>query len=34
VKPDVLLVFTLTVGAIDYFDIFPDNVGMVSVDVC
>jgi hypothetical protein len=33
VKPDILFVFTFTVGAVDYFDVFPDNV-MVSVDVC
>ena len=32
--PDILFVFIFTVEAVDSFDVFPDNVGMVSVDVC
>jgi hypothetical protein len=34
VEPDILFVFIFTVEAVDPYDVFPDNVGIVSVDVC
>jgi len=34
VEPHILFVFIFTVEAVDSYDVFPQNVGMVSVDVC
>lgn len=32
-EPDILFVFIFTVEAVDSY-VFPDNVGIVSMDVC
>lgn len=32
-EPDILFVFIFTVETVDCYDVFPDNVGMVIVDV-
>ena len=33
-EPDILFVFIFTVEAADSFDVFPDNIRIVSLDVC
>ena len=33
-EPDIFFVFIFTVEAFDSYDVFPDNMGMVSLDVC